>query len=82
MKRTVWADEQVESMVNRSFIPVTIHVDTPEASSTRELFQINLTPSTVVVDSHGNVLDRRVGGIGKDEFLEVLQKCSNSNRTR
>ena len=72
MKRTVWADEQVTASVNKSFIPVTIDVDDPESVETRRRYRVGVTPSTIITDSQGNVLQQKVGGVGKADFLEML----------
>ena len=74
MKRSVWADDEVEATVNAGFIPVTIDVDDPAAAAVQERYQVGATPVTIVTDPQGNVLNYAVGGIGKAEFLELLQK--------
>jgi protein disulfide-isomerase len=76
MKRTVWADEQVAASVNKSFIPVTIDVDDPDSAATRSRFSVGVTPSTIITDSSGNVLQQKVGGMGKADFLEMLGSSS------
>ena len=72
MKRVVWADEEVETIVNEAFIPVMIYVGTPEATDALGQYRIGPTPTTIVTDANGNELRRREGGIGKSEFLELL----------
>ena len=74
MKRTVWADDEVEATVNAGFIPVLIDVDDPAAAAAQERYQVGATPVTIVTDPQGNVLNYAVGGIGKAEFLELLSK--------
>ena len=79
MKRQVWADNQVMKTVNSAFIPVTIDVDDPDNSSLLVRYNISGTPTpiTIITDSKGNALEWRVGGIGKSEFLELLQASSS-----
>jgi len=72
MKRQVWADEQVMETVNAAFIPVTIDVDNSDAGPTLSRYGIVATPSTIITDSKGNVLQQRHGGMSKAEFLELL----------
>lgn len=72
MKRTVWADDEVTALVNAGFIPVEIDVDQPEAAALRTQYGVGPTPSTVLLDPQGKVLQRRGGGIGKEEFLQML----------
>jgi protein disulfide-isomerase len=76
MKRTVWADEQVTASVNKSFIPVTIDVDDPDSVKTRSRYSVGVTPSTIITDSNGNVLQQKVGSVGKADFLEMLESSS------
>jgi thioredoxin 1 len=76
MKRTVWADEEVAALVNKSFIPVTIDVDDPDAVKTRSRYSVGVTPSTIITDSNGIVLQHKVGGVGKADFLEMLGSAS------
>jgi thioredoxin 1 len=78
MKRTVWADEQVTALVNKSFIPVTIDVDNPESATTRSRYSVGVTPSSIVTDPQGNVLQYKVGGVGKTDFLEMLGKLNST----
>ena len=82
MKRTVWADEQVTAAVNNSFIPVTIEVDHPDSSQTRIRYSVGVTPSTIITDPQGNVLQQRVGGVGKADFLEMIGKFNLPNSGR
>ena len=72
MTRTVWADKQVTVSVNKSFIPVTIDVDDSESGAVRTRYNVGVTPSTIITDSNGNVLQHKVGGVGKADFLEML----------
>ena len=77
MKRNIWADGQVAALVNKSFLPVTIDVDDPDSAETRSRYCVGVTPSTIITDANGNVLQQRVGGVGKAEFLEVLGHSSD-----
>lgn len=78
MKRTVWADEQVTASVNAAFIPVTIDVDDPDSAATRSRYSVGITPSTIITDPQGNVLEQKGGGVGKAEFLEMLGRLTPS----
>ena len=72
MKRNVWADQQVTATVNAEFIPVLIDVDDPNSGEAMTHYRVGVTPITIVVDSKGNVLKHKQGGIGKAEFLELI----------
>ncbi len=78
MKRQVWADEQVMAAVNEAFIPVTIDVDDPNAASALSRYGVGLTPTTIITDSKGNVLQRNHGRMSKTEFLELLGEIDPS----
>jgi len=78
MKRNVWADKEVTSLVNTGFIPVMIDVDDPESASTRSRYSVGATPYTIITDPQGNVLKQKAGGIGKAEFLEMLGNLTSS----
>ena len=81
MKRTVWADEQVTALVNKSFIPVTIDVDDSDSGAVRGRYSVGVTPSTIITDSNGNVLQHKVGGVGKADFLEMLGSSSGGGKS-
>ena len=74
MKRNVWADEEVTDAVNAAFVPVAIYVDDPNAAEVVQRYGVGFTPKTIVTDSQGNVLQQTDGGMGKAEFLEMLDK--------
>ena len=74
MKRNVWADKQVTASVNARFIPVTIDLDDPEAAATVSRYRIGTTPTTIITDPQGKVLQQVQGGMGKTDFLELLGK--------
>lgn len=75
MKRTVWADDQVESVVNAGFTPILIDVGEPGASTEAlEHYKVDATPTTIIADAEGNVLEQVQGGMSKSEFLTLLEK--------
>jgi protein disulfide-isomerase len=74
MKRTVWADDEVEATVNAGFIPVMMYVDDPASATAIERYPIGGTPTTIITDAEGNVLEQATGGIGKSDFLQLLAK--------
>ena len=72
MKREVFADKAVEKLVNDNVIPITIDIDNPNAKEIVQYFRVGATPTTIIVDSRGEVLDYAVGKIDKKKFLEML----------
>ncbi len=75
MKRNVFADEQVAAAVNSSFIPVALYADDPNSETAMLRYNVGNTPTTVVTDPSGKTLDQRQGGLGKTEFLAMLNAC-------
>lgn len=75
MKRTVWADDEVESVVNAKFTPMLIDVGEPGAfSEVLERYKAYYTPTTIITDAEGNVLEQVQGAMSKSEFLTLLKK--------
>ena len=74
MKRNVWADAEVEATVEARFSPVMIAVDDPNAVATVNRYQVGGTPTTIIADPQGNILERAEGGMSKPVFLVWLGK--------
>jgi thioredoxin 1 len=78
MKRQVWADEEVKTLVNAQFIPVAIDVDNPDSAAVLARYSVGGVPVTIIADSQGNALRWRAGGISKPEFIELLREPNPS----
>jgi len=78
MKRNVWADKQVEATVKARFTPVMIDADDPNTAETWKRYGVGATPTTIIIDPKGSVLERVEGGMGKTAFLELLRKVKPS----
>jgi thioredoxin 1 len=76
MKRNVWADVDVEATVKAGFTPVMIELDDPNAAETVSRYHVYATPTTIIADSQGNILERAEGGMGKTAFLGWLGKLT------
>lgn len=75
MKRTIWADDQVESVVNAGFTPILIDVGEPGgALEALERYEVYVTPTTIIADAEGNILEQVQGPMSKSEFLTMLEK--------
>ena len=72
MKREVFADNEVEKIVNSQVTPVMIDIDNPSTKELVKYYKIDTTPTTIIVNSQGKVLDFVVGKIEKKKFLEML----------
>lgn len=78
MKREVFADNEVMEVVNSEVIPVMIDIDNPNTKKLVKHYNIGVTPTTVIVDSQGKVLDYVVGKIEKKNFLEILNNLKTN----
>ena len=74
MKREVLADKKVSKIINSQIIPVIIDIDNPETKDLVKHFTVSATPTTIITDSEGKVIDYAVGKIGKKKFLEMLNE--------
>lgn len=74
MKRNVWADKQVEAVVKAGFTPVMIDLDDPGAAETVGRYHVGSTPTTIITDPQGKILDRAEAGMSKTAFLGWLGK--------
>ncbi len=80
MKRTVWADDKVEMVVNAGFTPILIDVSKPGASSEAlERYKINVTPTTIIANADGSVLQQVQGAMSKSELLNLLERPHSHN---
>ena len=77
MKREVFADSEVEKIINSQITPVIIDVDNPNTKELVKYYKIGVTPTTIIVDSHGKVLDYVVGKVEKKKFLEMLSNSES-----
>ena len=78
MKREVFADKEVERLVNSQVIPVMVDIDNPDTKELVAYYKIGATPTTVFLNSEGEVLDYAVGKISKKEFLEMFRKAESN----
>ncbi|MCO6499821.1 MAG: thioredoxin family protein [Vicingus serpentipes] len=77
MKREVFADQEVEKKVNSKVNPVIIDIDNPNTKEIVNYYKIGATPTTIIVDSKGEVLEYAVGKIDKKKFLEILNNSQS-----
>lgn len=72
MKRTVWADEQVAAAVNEHFIPVMLYANDPGMADVFSRYNVGATPTVIITDSEGTVLDWFQGRVEKEEFMNFI----------
>ena len=81
MKREVWADAEVEAMVNEGFVAVLVDVDDPQYAPVLERYNVRGPPWTIITDAQDQVLDYRYGAIPKAEFMAMMaQNAANGSR--
>ena len=74
MKREVFADKEVAKVINSQFIPLIIDIDDPNNKVLVQHYNVHSTPTTLIVDAEGIVLDKAVGKIDKKEFIKIITK--------
>lgn len=72
MKRKVFADNEVEKLVNSRVTPFMIDIDDPINQAIVKHYKIGVTPTTMIVNRQGEVLEYVVGKIEKEKFIEIL----------
>jgi thioredoxin 1 len=77
MKREVFADNEVERIINSQVTPVMIDIDNPKTKELVNHYKVSATPTTIILDSQGKVLDYVVGRIEKKKFLEMLNNLEH-----
>jgi CubicO group peptidase (beta-lactamase class C family)/thioredoxin-related protein len=84
MKRQVFADGEVIKAINSNVIPLEIDIDDPNNKELVKRYQAYATPTTIFIDSEGNVMDYAVGKVDKTTFLRLLDKIrlQEDNETR
>ena len=55
-----------------------IDVDDPDAAAALSRYGVGATPNTIITDPQGNFLQKKEGGMGKGDFLELLGKLNPS----
>ena len=76
MKREVFANKEIEKHINRNYTPVLIDVGNPDNYKLLEYYEVNSTPTTVIIDSQGNELEYIEGNIKKEKFLKILTRIN------
>ena len=72
MERQVFANNEVAKIVNSKVTPVKIDIDNLNTKEIVNYYKIGATPTTIIIDSQGKVLDFAVGKIEKEKFIEML----------
>lgn len=77
MKREIFADPEAMRTINAAVVPVMIDEGDPSTATVFAQYDVGGTPVTIFTTPDGSVIDYAVGGIGKDAFLELLERMSS-----
>ena len=77
MKREVFADNEVEKIINSEFIAIMIDIDSPNTKDIVKHYKIGATPTTIILDSKGKVIDSVMGKAGKKEFIKMINSIKS-----
>ncbi len=72
MKRRVWSSRVVHQLVVKSFIPVTVDMDTPAGKELALRYGVRTIPAILVMDSTGQVRDASTT-MSKNQTLHFLR---------
>lgn len=72
MKRQVFAEQEVKKAMDAKVVSIEINIDDPNAEAMVKQYNIGATPTTIFIDTEGNVINYAVGKVGKAKFLEML----------
>ncbi|MCB9257306.1 MAG: thioredoxin fold domain-containing protein [Chitinophagales bacterium] len=77
MKREVFADSEVEKIVNAKLHAIQIDIASPSTIEIVNYYKVAATPTSIIVNNKGEVLDYAVGKMDKNQFLEMLKHAES-----
>lgn len=80
MKRQVFTDDEVESNINSMLTPILIDIDNPETKEFVKYYEVDRTPTTIILDSQGEILKYAVGKMDKKELLDMIHSAVQEQR--
>lgn len=78
MKHDVWPDHEVETVVNRDFVPLYLDVDEQSTDAIAERYGVGGIPAVLVVNAEGTVL-RKASFMSQGKTLEFLNQGTHEN---
>ncbi len=72
MDSVTFSDSRVRETLDREFIPVKINPNDDQVTPAK--YKVNGIPAIFITDADGKVLDRAVGFLPPDSFMEFLSK--------
>lgn len=79
MKREVFADKEVAKEINSKITPVIIDIDDTNTKEIVKHYKVHGTPTTIIIDSEGKIIENILGKIEKNKFLEILSNLERNN---
>src|SRR2546423_1430235 len=79
MRRTVFADRDVQIAIMRSFVPVQVDIDRSPALA--QQYRIDAVPTYKIVTDAGMVLKEQTGAMTSEAFLEWLNAPAGAAST-
>jgi protein disulfide-isomerase len=76
MKREVFADNEVKKAIDTKVVSLEINIDNLNSEALVKQYNIGATPTTIVINPQGKVIDYAVGKVEKTEFLEMLNNLN------
>ncbi len=80
MARDVWTSKRVAAVIQQSFIPLTVDVDSPEGKILSRNYMVQLLPTILLINSHGDVVSA-ANTMDKTQTLEFLNRFAARRRT-
>jgi len=78
MKREVFANKQIAELINSELIAVSIDIDNPQTKELVSHFEVYRTPTTIIINPEGKIVNYLVGKIEKKKFHEVLKNLETN----
>lgn len=77
LKKNVFSVPEVYEYSNEHFLALQVDVDEFNGQELSRTYQIDGIPAILFFDSEGNYIDRVVGLMNSEQFLQILQEMSN-----
>jgi thiol:disulfide interchange protein len=79
MERTTFRDEQVAKAINENYIPVKVDVDYFEGMDLKELYNVSVLPTILIINERGEVQMRMIGQKSAQSLMAELGYKYESN---
>ena len=79
MDKNVYANEDVSTAIDEGYLFQKLNDKDLEAITLKNLFNVKVYPTTLIVDTNGNVISRYEESISKNRMMNILAENTNSN---